>query len=57
MRAEAHGINITTGALPGHALRDSSAYKVWVSALLSCCIVFGTHSHSDAHHKGLIITD
>ena len=57
MGAEAHGIHITTEALPGHALRDTSAYKVWVSALLSCCKVFGTHSLSNTHHKGLIITD
>ena len=57
MGAEAHGIHITTEALPGHALRDTSAYKVQVSALLSCCIVFGTHSLSDTHHKGLATTD
>ena len=57
MGAEAHGIHITTEALPGHALRDTSTYKVWVSALLSCCIVFETHSLCDTHHKGLIITD
>ena len=57
MGAEAHGMHITTEALPGHALRDTSAYKVRVSALLSCCIVFGTHSLSDTHHKGLIATD
>ena len=57
MGAEARWIHITTEALPGHALRDTSAYKVWLSALLSCCIVFGTHSLSDTHHKGLIVTD
>ena len=58
MRAEAHGIHITTEALPGHALRDTSAYIQGVGfSIAELLYSVWTHSLSDTHHKGLIATD